>query len=227
MKKCTKHLLILLACVALSGCAMASVIYIDFCTEGNTDLPSTYAAAADAAGVWNGVDGSIGVTPSLLDIAGEQTSVDLRVTATISNQIQNGPDSQTLNLLLQDCLYTSQGYAWNVTLSGLENGAYDVYVYAPGHPFIGALDYALNGVTHSGIWGSRDANLDEGTDYEISRINVSGGSLSIAAASSDGIFRGLAGLQVVSVPEPASAIMLLIGGSIIASFRNLRKNYGI
>lgn len=33
--------------------------------------------------------------------------------------------------------------------------------------------------------------------------------------------------SIVAIPEPSNVLLLLIGGSIIASFRNIRKRYGI
>jgi hypothetical protein len=38
---------------------------------------------------------------------------------------------------------------------------------------------------------------------------------------------GHTAIQVVAIPEPASVIMLLLGGSIIALYRNIRRSYGI
>ena len=209
--------------VILTAQTFASITYIDFCTEGNTSLPSSYAAAADSAGVWNGVGGAVGTTSNLLDISGEQTSVDLTVSSTYSSMIKINTDHQALNTLLQECVYaTNSGYPWTVRLTGLENGEYDVYVYAPANPLIVLWDYSLNGVIHSDlITGSRDVSLDEGVDYEISRVTVSGGSI-VISGDSDDYFTGLAGIQIIAIPEPASVIMFLTGGFIVAALRRVK-----
>lgn len=89
--------------------------------------------------------------------------------------------------------------SWSVTLSGLQNGLYDLYVYSgnnPGTSQTGA--YSVNGVTEANLIGGNNDNfpLEEGVNYAIDSVLVSDGMLSIVGSGSDYPSTDLAGLQL-------------------------------
>ena len=192
-------------CMVFTQLVSAAGFNIDF-GSAFTGLPSTYSAASGQAGVWNDVFAN----GNLQDTTGAATSV--AVTPIVGNPNgQIGAATTNDELLLGDFFFFSSG--WNVDFAGLTDGLYDVYYYAPSSTGVSTGAFTANGTSITEIPGDSVSNLIQGTSYDVlSGVSVSGGTLSLA--STGGVLElnfGLAGLQLVPVPEPASLALFAVG----------------
>jgi hypothetical protein len=131
--------------------------------------PAADGAAAGQPGVWN--EAPIGVTAL---VAGGG------------------------NEMIRDNFYSNPGNGWSVDLTGLENGSYVVYVYAPTNTAVSTGAFTLNGEAFASMPGDSTGAYIEGVSYISAAVEVDAGS--IAMSGSDPSFNGLAGMQVVSTP---------------------------
>jgi len=169
-------------------------------------LPSTYSAASGQAGAWNNVSAD----GTLQDTTGAATSVS--VTLIVGNPSgQIGAASTNNELLLGDYFFFSSG--WNVDFANLVDGLYNVYYYAPSSTAVSTGVFAINGTTVAELPGDSSSALIQGTSYDVfSGVNVVGGTLSLA--STGGVLEtnfGVAGLQLILIPEPASLVLYTVG----------------
>ena len=121
---------------------------------------------------------------------------------------------------MTDNFFSSNGQVWSVSITGLANGIYDVYLYDPHHPLVGTGAGSVNGIGFANINGNfAGLTFVEGSNYHrMSNVTVSGGLLA-ASASQPGTFSGLAGMQLVQltpIPEPSSALLLASGLTVFA-----------
>lgn len=157
--------------------------------------PSTYPAAA-AFGHWTGV--AVGPVTPLLDLAGKSSGVSLDVgaagTSTIGAAISSDED------LLHDFIIAFGPYS--VTLNGLSQGPYRVFVYAPSSASVETGPLTIEGVPVANLTGDPDSNLIEGVSWASVDISVGAdGLLDVVGAGGPTV--GLAGIQVVSLaPQP-------------------------
>jgi hypothetical protein len=147
--------------------------------------------------VWN--EAPIGVT-ALVDTSGSATAAAVEVVADLHGSAGGG------NEMIRDNFYSNPGNGWSVDLTGLENGSYVVYVYAPTNTAVSTGAFTLNGEAFASMPG--DAYI-EGVSYISAAVEVDAGS--IAMSGSDPSFNGLAGMQVVLLPEPGLALLLSSG----------------
>src|SRR5687767_2346740 len=112
-----------------AGSAHAQSLNIDFGSEFAAPS-SAYGAAASQPGVWNHIV-STGLTPGLSLLSGAGSGVSITVTTDTMTGFFPAGGSDT-GLLRGDNFFTSStsGTQWNVTLSSLANGLYDVYYYS-------------------------------------------------------------------------------------------------
>ena len=203
-----------IAMMLAAGQVMADV-YVDF---GNTvDTPeSTFAGAAQEAGVWNTVatDGS---PLSMVNTDGTSSGVTLTVsTLTTGGWISNTGSSP---LLIEDYFYTR---SVSITVNNLANGNYNLYLY--GAPHYGIFDsgtWTINGDTENQIAPLPAMDTQtvtewvEDTHYKLAQVSVTDGTLVLAASNSN--YFGISGLQLEAVPEPATfAFIGVFGGGLLA-----------
>lgn len=166
-----------------------------------------YGAAARLSGPWN--QAGLGST-QLLDARGEPTIVTVEVLAETdlgSTQSAAGGDE----LLLSDNFFSSAGAGWDVQLTNLAAGAYLVTLYAPSNGAVPTGDMTLAGIPIGGIPGATSGALTRTGSWTHLAVTHSGGSLTI---SGDGPgYTGLAGLQLVPVPEAGSGVMIVFGAT--------------
>jgi hypothetical protein len=183
--------------------AVAQRLNIDlgphFATPSNA-----YGAAANQAGEWNTL--GLGVTSNLVGLDGAPTSVSATVTAGTDDGWDDVCPGDSM-ALLADNIYT-QGGTWTVTLTGIANGTYTVYLYQPGHTSVFTGNMTVNGIAVTGLSG-HGCTLAAGSNYATTRVTVTNGQLTVVGDSAGTAhnFAGLAGLQLV----PASAQPIQVG----------------
>ena len=165
---------------------------------------------------------------TLLDLAGAGTSVQLNVAAPFID-FTNGAwnvHSGDLLALLDDSFVTGTLANWTLSITGLSNGGYDIYYYAPSHPAVETGRFTINGVNAPNTPGSGGNTFTPGTDWNVvGNVQVSDGTLSAASTVQDfDHYYGLAGLQIVQVPEPSSAFLLAVGCVFVGTRGHSRRN---
>jgi hypothetical protein len=224
----------------LIGIANADVINVNV-TDGNTPYTGLAAYANDPAGsnaAWNNVPIPSGlaagatVTASLLvDSSGTATTVDMVVappssTSSLHRYNDNGTNAGSLT---PSPLQLMEGYifdGFNVTLTNVPQGSYNMYVYGVGNA--GGQGGTLTvttpeGVSESGTTLANDVNFRSITDTgnpDYTGTDNSGETyviLPVTIGASDQLsLTGpyLNGFQLVSTttPEPASLFLLAAGG---------------
>jgi hypothetical protein len=171
--------------------------YIDF-GYFNYDIPATYSAAAPSPGVWNDIKVA-GVNASLVDTTGSATSAFVNYNADPSG----GAFSPTNNdqALLNDNFTLPDGLSWRLIIGGLAAGTYDLYYYAPTNASVTTGTFSVEGTDVSSIPGNTLGELVQGQSWDVlSDIVVADGALDIYATSASA-YRGIAGVQLVLVPD--------------------------
>lgn len=204
-----------LAALLSSAAALQAGQYnINFDASG-VNPADTYGAASGQIGTWNIISAN-GLTSGLLDISGAATTVSLGLTSDAFGGVGDPPDTGT-DALRRGNFY-SYGHVWDVTLSNLDDGAYDLYYYAPKNTSVPTKSFTANGVSAPNIAGNAAGTLVQGQDWQMIVVSVSGGALHLTSEDTAG-FGGLAGLQLVAVgsssaaPEPST--MMLLGALLI------------
>ncbi len=194
-----------LPCVATAVALLALVVSPVSAEDLNVDLgthwgvpSSTFGAAAGQPGTWNevGVTGSAG----LVDTAGSPTSVTMTVSA-LTDTGWTGSGSDDVGTLIEDNIFSSGGGTWSVSLGGLADGAYELYLYAPAHPSVASGDVESGTFWHPSISGAWSGSFVEGTNHLRVTVLVTGGQLEISSGLDT--THGLAGLQLVEVEYTA------------------------
>jgi hypothetical protein len=231
----TKHLRgalcatgLLLASAAASHAASYNFDFSD--KEGS---PATSYAAAGTAGIWNVTPENSSTGTGFTDTTcvhggvhgGDHGGVAWSITAgDLSGNA--GAGATDFDTLTGDNFFTPSG-SWSISLTGLLNGRYDLYLYAPQNSAVALGDGAANGIAFTSVDGG--ATLTDGLSYRmIDDVAVSGGSLSISALSvgAGASHAGLAGMQLQAVPLPASALLPLTGLGLAGAAARKRKSKG-
>ncbi len=221
MKKIFALCLVFAAAVFLGTAAHAEDFNIDF-SDYRGGVADSVVGAADQYGVWNSTSGYSG---DFVDINGNATDVSYSLTAGNASWGYNGGNS-----LVDDSFYASEGNNWSLTLSGLDEGTYDIYYYAPSSSFLATGTFTLNGQAMDSIAGDTySGTFLQGTHYDIAEsISVGSDGMMAFNSTSTSSYRGLAGLQVVSAatvpvaPEPVSSVLFVVGGTVLG-FRCFTK----
>lgn len=196
----------------------ADGFYIDF---GSVlpGLPPTYGGATQDPGTWMSI-GATGMTANLVGISGLMTSAFLILDAENANGTLGTDNGFPDGRLLGDNFYSSTGTEWSITVGGLAGELYDVYYFQPSYSVVSTGDFMV---------GNQPANpltehaktLISGVTWDVVRdVQVIGGELSISSVSTEG-YRGLAGLQIVAVPEPSAYTLVGAGLLVVILVRRL------
>ena len=219
----------LLISLGAAGNVWATSINVDFvcpCDVGPSPQ-IIYGAAAGQAGVWNERVAPTAPVP-LLDTSGNFLGVFMSVVADLNNfQNPNAVVGNDANLL-SDYFYTVNGGAYSVNFTGLQNGTYNVFLYAPNASNVAIGSGNVNGVPYPYTGSSvlQFPLLIQGVNYVVvNGVVVSNGTMSILSNGGAAIDNfGLSGLQlqlvtttIPSVPEPTT--VLLVGSGLAFAIR--------
>ncbi|MCP3892798.1 MAG: PEP-CTERM sorting domain-containing protein [Desulfobulbaceae bacterium] len=213
-----KRLLVSLAtCLLLVvNSAHALPLNLDFGTSGGP--PSAgFGAASGQTGTWNNIT-QFSTISGIVDIYSNTTSVAVSITANQMDGSTSLPDGNA-NDLMEDNFFSYSPNSWSISITGLTNGMYDVYLYEPHNSRIGTGSGSLNGNAFTNINGNfGSGSFVQGSNYYLfSNVAVTGGTLTATGSQTIG-YSGLSGMQIVSdqqgpgpapVPEPAT--MFLFG----------------
>lgn len=148
----------------------------------------TFGAASGQTGTW--AHASVGTTAGLTNAAGEAT--DASITLTGANDTYNPVTGPMGAMLRRSVTHDFMGDDFSASITGLEDGQYDVYYY---------FHSATAGMTANGTamddlaGGDPDALGSEGSNWDVVAVTVTDGTLTISdsSAASD----GLSGIQIV------------------------------
>ena len=177
------------AVAGLSATASAQLINVDFNDPGGfgTTCSSTYAAAG-TAGVWNGIDASLGINHPLVDKSGAATTATLNVGPNMVfpfsfvNANYAGDDAN----LMQDLVWSGGLNGGTMTITGLANGDYTLITYAmaPDNKVAGLTDVSSAQSTDpvQQVGGTAwPGNHALGISYSSHQVTVTTGQLDITA----------------------------------------------
>lgn len=230
MKKVTYIASTLLAALAV-GVQAQSIISFNYDAYGTIPTTATDFAGVVNAAYWNDswtIDNNAGGGSStyanLLDNSGATTTLSL-ATATANGiyQIQNTDPGANNARLLNGYINGGGANSTTFTLTGIPYLQYDIYVYF-GSDTAGRTGTVSDGTTTYDFSAMGSAALASGgtfvqttdtggsnpsADYAVFS-SLSGSSKTITATIP--AFGGLAGIQIVAVPEPATLTLVGLGG---------------
>lgn len=174
-----------------TGYADTNGVNIDF---GNTGFGTLglcvgYPAPGDQRGKWNVIHDVIGTELSLKTLYGDVSPLKISVSSGAMGI--SGNPYYRFNSLFDDFFYSSDGATWVVSITGIKNGTYSLYIYAPTSSTVPTGDMTINGVFVPGIQGEY-----LGFSYLEVVVTISDETLSMSGVNS-GLKSGLAGLQLV------------------------------
>lgn len=164
---------------------------------------NSFGASAGQSGIWNEI--SLGTTNSLLDVAGMVTTVDISVSGDTDTGGATLPPLPTdAQLLLYDNIYSNVSPDWFVQFTGLSDGLYYIYLYAPSNKGVTTGIMTVNGNTIGELSGSTDGLLIDGVSYTRVQTTVSEGILSLSGThvGVTANYAGLAGVQLSPILTP-------------------------
>lgn len=193
----------------------ATSLNLDFGLSGGVPS-SSFGAASGQMGNWNRIT-AFNTVSGIVDTSGSATSVTLAISAMSMGGGAGLPDGDGNNLM-EDNFHSGPGNTWNLSMTGLENGTYDVYLYEPHNNLVGTGSGEVNGSAFSDINGNFLSGVFiEGSNYHLlSGVAVSGNILGFASSLSD--YSGLAGLQLVQapIPEPSTFGLFAVGLALLS-----------
>lgn len=218
---------LVIACAAtalLTSAAWSQSFNIDLDVKDATGggLPSdSFGAAAEQAGVWNGIDNSAGPF-SLVDLNNQSTGVTVSTpnppdfTVGSTSNLPGASDDEIA--LLGDVAYPEGGDLGSVLyeFDGLQDGPYNVYTYAmaPDVDFL-VSEVTVNGSDPQQVGGAYGGAFEQGVTHSLHTAEVTDGTLSINIAAFDTgpgtDFATIAGFQLELIPAPSALPLLGMG----------------
>jgi hypothetical protein len=220
-----KHILLTFLLSTWGSVSALPLLNMDFGHDfGGPGLPDTYGAASGQIGTWNKVN-TLGLTGGLLDISGAASGASVNVFG--DGWSTGGFYVTDDEKLLSDGLFRTGGN-WSMTFSGLDNGIYDIYYYAPQHA-MDSGDITINGTFVPYLLGNINT-LVQGASWDmLSGVAVTSGTLSLRSGLPNTIqpYTGIAGIQIVQasnqVPEPGTLLLLCLGLTGFGLFHHRRQ----
>jgi len=202
----------------------ADLINVNFYSIGFGGSTASGAAVVGGAGdLWNGIagDNGSGSGISLLDVNGNTTSVTLSYDSSGGGAVTSlAQNTQPNPSLMNDYLFNNTSGNITVTLQGLvASTTYDLYVYIASND--GGSGARAVGVTANSAFasatGDPQTSFVAGLNYVmLTATSDALGTININELDSAGVNVSgevdLNGLQISSVPEPATLPLLAIGG---------------
>jgi hypothetical protein len=226
LRKVAMPIFVLVAILFAPGVAFAIGFNIDFGAgasgPGYPKLTDpTFATPSGQLGEWNQVFIS---TQFLDDLSGNQTAASITVTALADGYMATGG---ALTPLLGDYFY-GHDPMWTVTVTGLDDGPYGIYIYGPCNTIVHTGDMLVNGTLVSNISGNTPTNWIWGTNYTGVGVDISGGQLTLEGIDSGtATTYGLGGLQIVPgefvIPEPTTLALLGLSALGLLGYGRRRK----
>lgn len=206
--------------IALAATASAQSFNVDFGSYYGSPN-AAYGAAANQVGTWTTIS-TTGSAVALQNLGGTTSSSLLTVTAqSIDGQASAHTGNE--NALLDDNFFSQSPALWSVSVTGLTNGFYSLYYYAPSNGAVDTGSFSANGVVAANITGSSlgGATFTQGVDWQVvANVPVAAGTLSLNDLTNPSVpgYTGLAGVQLVytglvptNVPEPSTWAILGAG----------------
>jgi hypothetical protein len=135
----------------------------------------------------------------LVDLSGGASATSVSVVANSATaHVGNPPPAGGDELLLHDSFAASFGGGWSVDFSGLADGEYYVFLYAPSQVSLPTGTMLVGGVPVLGVPGVLPAALIEHVSWKKVQVSVTGGALAVSGSGTS--FSGLAGIQLVPTP---------------------------
>jgi hypothetical protein len=231
-KHMKKYLITTLVLITTGLCANAEVISVDLGKANTEALESEDVAGVVPVANWDVASGFPDLTAFALtsgaivtaDFSGNLTT-SVGVTADVNTEMFNsggGVNSGTGS----DITFA------NLPTTGVWSGGYDVYVYFAPSSGNNTLDLTIGDTTYYAQLDSGSSNYSGSFDQVTSELNyaresgnyvkfsgISGNSFTLKASSNIGNTIAITGMQIVSVPEPATMGLLASGGIIALLFR--------
>ena len=211
-------------CASLSGATEINLSFRAVASNTGLSLDSSFGGAAERAGFWNILSTSSGSTQ--LSMLNGQSGPSFNWISGNSGYITvSSAETGGINLLLTSNFIQYPTYSFSLT--GLGNGTYSFYYYSFTRGDIPTGQLLVNGVTGSQVVGRGESvtgPLTLGVDYGVVNVDVTGGTLNVSANSLSS-WVGLAGFQLVAVPEP-STYGLVLGGLVLGIAACRRRRPG-
>ena len=215
-----------LGVISWSPSASATALNIDFGSIGPGVAPSSsFGAASGQVGVWNNITAFV-TGAGIVDITGAATGAAISITAaTMGGNLPLPPGDA--NDLMADNFF--DGNSWSLSITGLSNGLYDVYLYEPHNSLVGTGAGTLNGVAFGDINGNFGGTFIAGSNFHLlSGVTVAGGLLTASAVP---VLKavGLSGMQLVplfqapQIPEPGTLALFGFGLAGLGYMRRRRS----
>ena len=218
MKKMKMLCLFVFWIVAISSLAQAAPVNIDFGSKYGAP-PNTYGAASGQTGTWNDIR-NLGITSNLFDLDGNSTTVNITISAeTITGSSYYPGDA---GLIVSDNFYVRANNSWNISLTNLNNGIYDVYLYMPHNIAVDTGAGNVNGISFTNISGDFGGTFIQGTNYHLlTGVTITDGTLSATGSTSS--FSGLAGIQITPAAVPIPSGIFLMASAVVGLIGIRRK----
>ena len=198
------HAIALAPAFCLASHANAQSFNIDFVFSGGTLPASSFGGDAGQPGIWS--EETAGGTGFMTDITGTLTSATFNGGG--FNEFLGGGDP-IFEDLFRDRAQFDQ--TWDFVISDLAPGPYEFWLYA-GPNGSGDFSITTDGVT------TNQSSVSALSSTKFDLTVTSGNPVTFQSLSSAGD-EGVAGLQIVLVPEPTSLALLGLGGLLVARRR--------
>lgn len=211
-----------------ASAGVIQIVNIDFNGKRSGDTPIDFTGTGPGGGGdWNHLEveqTSSNTLPSgpIVDNAGNNTAITLAASNFNGADTVNG-SGFTGNGLLGDYLINDKNSTATLTLENLTPGqVYELYLFG-NHGFGSGVEFTINSASQSTTGGTSGATpfvLER--DYVVFESLQPNGSNELVISLTNSTTQVFNGLQLVAVPEPASAALLVGGLTLIVARRRTR-----